>query len=325
MFSRKIVPIIVACVLSVGLISFAVAKDKWIFTEKSPREKTAGTDSTSGVRILVEKVLEDSADRDDDNDSLKNWEEVFYKTDPNNRDTNNNGILDGEEVRNGQKIAGRTTAEGGNSASRLNEPKTKTEEISRNLFGEYLTLKQTGKLNSDSMQNLITKTISQIDTKESSFYSLSSIKTIPDTDPFGVKNYGNSLVTIREKYKSMYSEQPIITVGGTINFDDGASIESIKRAADLYKAESEDLAKLLVPKSLVAAHTALLNNYVTSSEGLGQLALLRTDPIMAMAGIQKHTTAASEEAGILSSISQFFSSRSISFSFDEPGSRINNI
>lgn len=43
--------------------------------------------------------------RDDDNDELKNWEEALFRTDPNNPDTDGDGVADGEEVKQGRDPA----------------------------------------------------------------------------------------------------------------------------------------------------------------------------------------------------------------------------
>ncbi len=325
---RKTTPIFIACVFSFGLIFFAVAKDQSIFPPKDTGR--VGTDGKvdAGVRILVENALENSVDQDDDGDGLKNWEEIFWKTNPKVKDSDGDGISDSEEVKKTEKNIAYGAEASDNPATAVNssnEPKTKTGEIGRNLFAEYLELKQSGRLNQSSMENLITKTLSQIDTKTSSFYSSGSVKTTLDTDTAGAKNYANALVTIREKYRALYNESPIITVAKTINFEDEASVESIRRAANLYKLEAQELASLIVPKSLVAGHLALLNSYAASAEGLAQFAELRSDPLMAVAGIQEHAAAVGQEFEIVLSISRFFESRGIVFESQEAGARIKNI
>lgn len=325
--SRKIIPIFVACFLSLGLIFFAVTKDKWLLAAKDMRAGARESATASDAQILVEKALQNSAERDDDGDGLKNWEETFWKTDPKNPDSDGDGISDSEEVKEMQKneLTGAQTSQTNNSAAKASEPATKTDEISRNLFSEYLALKQSGGLNQTSVQNLINRTVSQINSGDATLYSLSNIKTIPDSDSVGAKIYGNSLAAIRQKYKNLYRQQPIVIIGNSINFEDEASLESVRRAANLYKLEAEELLKLFVPQSLAVTHLNLVNNYISSSEGLRGLADLGTDPIRAIAGIQGHTGAASAEPAILFSISEFFLVRGIVFSPSEPGARINEI
>lgn len=313
MSSRKITPIFVACIVSIGLITFAVTKDSWGFS-KSNSVYVAENNGTSGIHLAIEKAIDAAAEKDTDGDGVKDWEETFKKSEAAGVATNGQTGSEGSGTSANQK-----------TKDASNDPKTKTEEISRNLFSEYMQLKQSGKLNQDTMTNLVNKAVSQVDTGGLNIYSPSDIKTIPDTDVIGAKNYANGLVTIREKYRDLYKQNQIIIVGKTINFDDPASIESIDSTSKLYEATAKEMARLIVPKSLVASHVALLNDYVTSAEGLGELARLKTDPILALAGIQRHVDSAKQEPEIFSGISQFFLSRGLFFGPNEAGSRITKI
>lgn len=302
MTSRKITPIFVACIISLGLIIFAVTKDKWTFARGNSVYQ-AENSGGNGIQLAIEKAIDASAEKDSNGNGIKDWEESFKKSAP----------------------ASAATASGQNTKDTSNEPKTKTDEISRGLFSEYLQLKQSGKLNQDTMTNLVNKAVSQVDTSPENIYSPSDIKTISDSDTAGAKNYANAIVTIREKYRDLYKQNQIIIVGKKINFDDPASVESIAATGKLYESTAKEMAKLLVPKSLVAAHIALLNNYMTSAEGLSDLSRLKTDPILALAGIQRHADSAKQEAEILSGINQFFINRGLIFGPDEAGSRLTHI
>lgn len=307
---RKFFPIIVACLVSVTLIVFAVTKDQWTFAAKNTKNETLQND---GIRLVVEKALVDAAERDDDGDGIKNWEENLPKG-------NANGDLGVSGVQNsqtGSAAAGTYAAPG--------ETMTQTDEISRGLFAEYMQLKQNGNLNQESLSALVDKAVAKIEGSTVKTYTAADIRTIPDTDTAGVKNYLNALVTIKEKYKTLYSQNPIITSGNSIDFDNTASTQSIRKTGDLYAAITLELKNLLVPKSLVAAHVNLLNNYSTSASGLTELSKIKTEPLEALAGIQKHINATAAEPVILADIRNFFISRNINFEISEAGSRINNI
>lgn len=300
---RKITPILVAFLVSIGLISFAVTKDKWISANTNTK-KNLESGETRGIQLAVQKAIETVAEKDSDGDGIKDWEETFQKS-----------------------IEANKTEKKSDTTSNVesNDPKTKTDEISRALFSEYMELKQSGKLNESSMSNLVNKAVSQVSVGKVSSYSATDIKTIPDTDISGAKNYANALVNIREKYKEEYRANQIIIVGNTVDFDDQASVESIHSTAKLYESITKEMAVLLVPKSLVASHVALLNNYATSAIGLEQFANLKIDPILGLVGIQKHSVASTEESELLAGIARFYTNRGIVFSVDEPGSRIGNI
>lgn len=305
MIIRKITPIFISCVISLALIVFAVTKDKWTEANSSTYEAQQNK-AVSGIQLAVQKAIEDSAEKDSDGDGIKDWEEAFKKSEQAN--------VAGEAGSN--KSSGPTEPAG---------PKNVTDEVSVGLFAEYMQLKQSGKLDQDTMTGLVNKAVAHVNTGPVILYSPTDIKTIPDSDTAGAKNYANSLVTIREKYQEKYRSNQIIIVGTTVNFDDPASVESINSTSKLYEDITKELVKLSVPKSLVASHVALLNNYTESFIGFKQLANLKNDPIVALVGIQKHVAATGRESEIYAGINQFFSSRGLVFSAYEAGSRIGTI
>ena len=111
------------------------------------RETVYGALSTESVQ-KVNAILE----RDEDGDGLKDWEEELWQTKRDNADTDGDGAADGVEVASGrdpfksgpndalnqEEIDKKTTlAERG-------EP-TLTDTIARDLFAEYLKIKQEGR------------------------------------------------------------------------------------------------------------------------------------------------------------------------------------
>ena len=59
--------------------------------------------SKQGAKVISpeEKKMTDQTfiEKDSDNDGLKDWEEIIWKTDPNNADADGDGIKDGDEVK----------------------------------------------------------------------------------------------------------------------------------------------------------------------------------------------------------------------------------
>lgn len=105
---------------------FKEAWDREFLALKEVLEKTPSIQSIFGHEGIPKKIIDSDADglpdvlekkwhtnphkADSDDDGLNDFEEIFvYGSDPNNPDTNENGILDGEEVRRGQDPSGSGT------------------------------------------------------------------------------------------------------------------------------------------------------------------------------------------------------------------------
>ncbi len=90
--SRKFAIIALALLLAVGGLFL-------FFGGEAMRRKTADAPQKE---IVSGAVRGKNSQKDSDNDGLKDWEEVLWKTDPQNPDTDGDGTPDGEEVKLGR-------------------------------------------------------------------------------------------------------------------------------------------------------------------------------------------------------------------------------
>lgn len=266
-------------------------------------------------------------DIDSDGDGLKDWEETLWKLDPKNPDSNGDGVLDGEEVKN--KITeidtDKTSENGTETEKKLTG--TETDIISKKLFAEYINLKQTGNFNEESVlavaNNLVAE---QIQNKKAvQYYFSKDIKTFPSDDKILLKLYGDSFASIKKKYEKQYLDNPLVKKGETANLIDPAFLQGLVRASDIYKNMTLELSKIAVPKDLADTHMEILNNYMASSDGLKELSVLSTDPVMGMIGMQRHTEATIKEKDLLVTVAENLFGKGIIFSEDEDGYMWNNI
>ena len=94
--SRKILYLIIALGISISLILFSIQKT-------APEAYVSPVSTTS---LIVDSSLSRTSGTDTDQDGLKDWEEVLWKTDPNNPDTDGDGVNDGDEVVQGRSPVG---------------------------------------------------------------------------------------------------------------------------------------------------------------------------------------------------------------------------
>lgn len=298
-----------------------------LLKQKSKKETPAKT--VAGVKVVRNPV--EILDIDSDDDGLKDWEETLWKLDPNNPDTDGDGIPDAEEVK--KKITEiDTKGETGDSDKTDIEGETyatdtETDIISKKLFAEYINLKQSGNFNEESVaataNNLVSEEIQN--KKVIQYYFPKDIKTFPSDNKLLLKSYGNSFASIKTKYEKQYLENPLVREGGTVNLTDPEFLKGLIRVSEVYKNMALELSKIAAPKDLAETHLEILNNYMASSDGLKEMSALSTDPVLGMIGTQRHMEAEEKGKDLLKTVAENLFENGIIFSKNEAGNMWNTI
>ena len=81
-------------ILKTSAITIILVASFWILLKK-PIQK----DYVYEKKINNQEKRNELLNKDTDNDGLKDWEEILWKTDPNNPDTDGDKTTDGEEIK----------------------------------------------------------------------------------------------------------------------------------------------------------------------------------------------------------------------------------
>ena len=298
-----------------------------LLKQKSTRE--IGAETVAEVKVVRNPV--EVLDIDSDSDGLKDWEETLWKLDPHNPDTDGDGIPDAEEVKKKiTEIDAKSETEDSNENGIEGESyttDTETDIISKKLFAEYINLKQSGNFNEESVaavaNNLVAEELNN--KKVIQYYFPKDIKTFPSDNKVLLKSYGNSFALIRTKYQKQYLENPLVKEGETANLVDPEFLKGLIRVSEVYKNMAVELSRIAAPKDLFQTHMEILNNYMASSDGLKELSLLSSDPVMGMIGTQRHMEAEGKEKTLLNELAKYLFENKIIYSANEPGYSLNNI
>ena len=298
-----------------------------LLKQKSTRE--IGAETVAEVKVVRNPV--EVLDIDSDSDGLKDWEETLWKLDPHNPDTDGDGIPDAEEVKKKiTEIDAKSETEDSNENGIEGESyttDTETDIISKKLFAEYINLKQSGNFNEESVaavaNNLVAEELNN--KKVIQYYFPKDIKTFPSDNKVLLKSYGNSFALIRTKYQKQYLENPLVKEGETANLVDPEFLKGLIRVSEVYKNMAVELSRIATPKDLLQTHMEILNNYMASSDGLKELSLLSSDPVMGMIGTQRHMEAEGKEKTLLNELAKYLFENKIIYSANEPGYSLNNI
>jgi hypothetical protein len=258
------------------------------------------TKNTSFLSALINKAQEmnsggltystttigELVNTDTDGDSIPDWEENLYGTDPTKKETTP-GILDSEAI-DKLKIAGTDGQEIAKNNYVDEQSLTKTDEFSRELFATIAATGQTMDQETvDKISSSLAKNIQNSGPRK--IFVLADITIIKDDSVQAVKKYNDTMNSIQTKYPIKGS-----VIGILQKFlGDGTNVNaSALKELDAIVKPSEDtinaILKVSVPQSLSALHLNFLNGLERVMENLNDIQLYETDPVVAMGAISNY-------------------------------------
>jgi len=282
MQQKQLVTIISAVLISVGILSFAIYGEYFDDLKVSQGEN-------ENSAALAESV----SDLDTDEDGLKNWEEVLWKTDPTLPDTDRDGMNDNDEV-----IAGRDPTVAGPGENThdpitfvLNETggeeAVSVDYLAADLLAEYAALKQEG-LNPEAEKDILNKLI------------------VGSTQGLTITTYGetdfNVLDDSTKAELEIYFNEIIIAFASTIDIDgyevqliqnaitnqDPSSLSKVDEATKIHDEVIANLLTIKIPSTLLEEHMVFTNQFHIVNESLKNLRQVTENPVLALASLQAY-------------------------------------
>jgi hypothetical protein len=198
--SKKFLVTLASIILAVLIVVMVnlLANKKNIYSNSDSKILSA----SSSAKISEFMIL------DTDGDTLKDWEEALYKTDPKLADTDADGTNDNEELKINRDPLKENTALAGKEPNDKIDPQiiaeeqkkeadfnslSTTDRVGRMMFSEYLATKKPGQeLTEADISMIVQNTMSQIPAPSYTKYTLADLKISSSTDSETIKNYLNS-------------------------------------------------------------------------------------------------------------------------------------
>ncbi|MEK7575908.1 MAG: hypothetical protein AAB491_02370, partial [Patescibacteria group bacterium] len=252
----------------------------------------------------TEILLKNSSYKDTDNDGLKDWEEVLWKTNPDNPDTDGDGVIDGDEIKQNRN----PTVAGPNDSLDLKLPSGKIsagkennnliqEEMSRSFY-EYIKLKEEaggGKLSESTQEELTNNFLDIFEEEIIDKYKESDVKISNDDTKEAIKKYGNELGSTVDKYRIQENEIEIfqriiqeMKEENTPNDQRANTLSKLGSIADLYSSAAKDMLKISIPASFKKEHLDLMNNFENLAVSLKDMQMAYDDPIVTLRGLYNY-------------------------------------
>lgn len=308
------------------LIALVVIGTSILFGSRVKKQETIyGSLSTESVE-KVNAILE----RDEDGDGLKDWEEELWETRRDNADTDGDGTADGVEVASGrnplkagpddalnqEEIDRKTTlAERG-------EP-TLTDTIARDLFAEYLKIKQEGRpLTADDERKILLRFFNNPPPLEAvKLYTSADLTVIEESDAESLTSYGNKVASIFKKYANK-GENEINTLTAAIEREDGRILDALDERVAVYQGVLRELLALEVPAAMATNHLDLANAMSGIAQSVAGMKFAVSDPAKALGSIGSYPHGFELLGNSFTELKRILLARKVSFEEDEPGAAL---
>ncbi|MEJ0001699.1 MAG: hypothetical protein WDN09_00715 [bacterium] len=250
--------------------------------------------------VYDNETLGDLVNRDTDGDTVMDWEEGLWGTDPKNPDTFGRGLGDAAEITKMKQAAGIPID---TTPGQQPEKLTETDKFSRELFTTVTALTQTGGLDQDTIDKLNASVIDQISNSDiKKTFSAADIKTTKDASAAAYKNYSDSLDTIFKRSPALFQKgyngvayqigQGFISVMQVFQADENADVAVVSKLDTVIsQAETirDGMAKMNtpVPQALAALHLDVINGLQMVIENLNDLQAVESDPILSVGAANK--------------------------------------
>jgi hypothetical protein len=250
----------------------------------------AGSELPNGL-IYGTETVGGLVSKDTDGDSIPDWEENLWGTDPTKKETTS-GISDTEAIEKMKIAQGNKIREGdlslGDDVSTMDyENLTTTDKLSRELFATVSSMTQTGALDDNTVEDITGSLVDRIKnpTAEKVFTS-TDLKIIKDGS---VQKYSEALEAIHKKYPTNKTVidvlQEFVVDENTVNEDALIELDPI---IDQTSGIIDGMVRMNVPSSVAKEHLGVVNALERLKENIENMKLYSIDPAIALGAMSKY-------------------------------------
>lgn len=283
-------------------------------------------DSGKLLSIDTEQIIANASQHavDTDEDGLEDWEEVLWKTDINNPDTDGDEMSDGDEIDIGRNplVAGpndtlaNTNGVDDWTLASTSEDLSPADKLARNFMGTYIQYRVGNGAMSDSAKNKMAASL--VDSMTYSFGGdTTSIEDIPviesptEVEIIAYKQNISDVLTILQQI----DEFEFITLANMVDnpYNTAPYAKRLRENAPVYDEAIEKLESMRVPKDALEAHYNFLKGAKDMRSVIVSLSNVNDDALSAMLGLSAYQDSADTltYAGI--GFREFFGSHGLTF------------
>lgn len=266
---------------------------------------------------------------DTDKDGLKDWEEILWKTDAKNPDSDGDGMSDGDEVAEGRDptVAGpddRLSSRAGLAEIPFgpigDENLTFSDTVAREFFINYLALKDPsgGNITQQQKDVLVDSFLGSLASEATeNGYKISDLKITSDNTRDGMKRYGNEIAKIVNSYA--VEENELLILDRALERGDSEEIKKLSEIAGIYISASKDMLEVETPAVFQSDHLVLVNSFLNIGRAVSKMQKVFDDPLVSIVGLGNYKEGIKNINNTFKNLQNSFLENNISFSEDDPG------
>lgn len=276
--SKRFMKIMIAClVLFVGLFVFFRIAAKEKFTAQN--EKNAMMLETG--KLTINQLTQ----KDSDNDGIPDWEEALWGTDKNNP-TTFNGISDATYIDNKKK-------ELGTGQTPSDENLTETDKFSREFFTAFMSMKESGQVDNNTINNFSTALGQKIvDSTLIDGYTEKNMKVSQNNSLSNQNKYYAAMKKLFESYKSAGIGDELDIVSNDLSIysslGTGTQSKELQTIADAYQEFASKSMNISVPENLAQYHLRIANSANNTGISVRNMAKTIADPVVGLSGLSQY-------------------------------------
>lgn len=276
-----------------------------------PKKKTASVEVSPFV--LAGAI----AREDSDGDSLYDWEEQLWKTDPQNPDSDGDGTKDGEEVRNNRNpllagndlVAKESVALGADASVNL------TDEVAKSVYSNIVALEYFNAYDEQTKKKLALQAAKELEAQLTPPpLDISKIRTTTDTSSESVKRYqkaiGSALLPFAKNAERV-GENDLGIITRAITKKDPAAYAELEKLIALYDEFITALYTIEVPEDARTMHTEMIRTTIAYRHELLGASAAQSDPLRALASMQSYATTMSTMYVVTGQLEVYFKQKGI--------------
>jgi hypothetical protein len=249
-------------------------------------------------------TIEDLVSKDTDGDSVPDWEEGLWGTDPTKKETTP-GIPDRvaiDKLKTDQGSSINTAND--NPANQTPENLTQTDKFARDLFATVAATSQNGALDPATIDQITSSLADNIqNSPQRKVFTLSDIKIIKDDSVQAINNYSDALNIIDGKFTTANTVLDVLQK--FIVDDNNVDVSVLAQLDPIIQNTNKtisDMVKMPVPQSLSDQHLAVINALEKLAENVSDIKLYDTDPIVSLGAISQYDQSTTALQGVISNL-----------------------
>lgn len=190
---------------------------------------------------------------------------------------------------------------------------TVTDTVSRTLISNYLAMKESGSLDSESAQKLIDQTLEYIENTGVQNIQITELQlnVVADNGNISIAQYGENLGNIIKNKKPADIQKELGAMIQVIQSGDSSKSTELDGIIADYENIVAELTKMPVPKTFIKAHLDILNGARDIVAALKEARISYTDPFRGLSALRLYQEGINKVSGAMAATVSFITKNNI--------------